>query len=186
MGRASNRSFTLPDDHIVSTTQDRQHDAPAPEAAPERPRRGWILGAVVLGVGLGAWQGAPRLAPHLDASTLSLPFGAGDDGAHDEARRHPVVQLDDLILNPAGTDGSRFLVLALAMELRGEAGVQSVQERDPAVRDVILSSLAAKTVAELSDATARPALREELREGLNQLLGAGTVVRVYLPRFVIQ
>lgn len=178
----------------MSTTQDQQDDTPAAEAAAQRPRWVVILGAVAIGIVLGGWQGAPRLAPRLAPcaeeagslwASLPRPFESAEVDA-DEGRADRIVQVDDLILNPAGTEGSRFLVLTLALEMRDEAGVQLVADRDPAVRDVVLALLATRTVPELSDVTARPALREELRDELNRLLGEGAVARIYLPRFVIQ
>lgn len=168
-------------------------------SAPAKSRRGLLLGAVAVGIGLGAWQGAPRLAPRLapcaeDAgpvwAAIPLPFsggGGGHGGGHgDEGGGDRFAQFDDLILNPAGTDGTRFLVLSLALEMRDEAGLDAIESRDPEVRDVILTLLSTKTVQELADVTARPAIREELRGRLNELLGDGEVVRLYLPRFVIQ
>lgn len=178
----------------MSTPQDRQDEPPA--ALPARSRRGVVVGAMAIGIGLGAWQGAPHLAPRLGLcaegaapvrAAFSFPLGSsGHDGDASEPARARLVELDDLVLNPAGTDGARFLVLALAMDMRDEEGVRAAREHDPAVRDVILTLLSAKTVAELSDITARPALREELRDGLNGVLGEGSVLRIYLPRFVIQ
>ncbi len=169
---------------------DEAPDAPAPR------RKGLLLGSVVVGVVLGAWQGAPRVAPRLAPcaaeagpvwAAIPLPF-AGGGGGHGaaESGEDRFVQLDDLILNPAETDGSRFLVLSLALEVKDADTHADIQARDPEVRDVILTLLSAKTVHELADVTARPALREELRTRLNGLLGEGSVIRLYLPRFVIQ
>lgn len=168
------------------------------EAPPARSRKGLLLGAVAVGIGLGAWQGAPRLAPRLapcaaDAgpvwAAIPLPFGGGGGhgGGHgEEGGTDRFVQFDDLILNPAGTDGTRFLVLSLALEMKDGSGQGAIEARDPEVRDVILTLLSTKTVEQLADVTARPAIREELRLRLNELLGEGQVVRLYLPRFVIQ
>lgn len=181
----------------VSTNQDTQDNDLDIEETTEKSRKGLLLGAVVVGLGLGAWQGAPRLAPRIAPcaeeagpvwAAIPLPFGGGGhDGGHDgEAATERFFQFDDLILNPAGTDGTRFLVLSLALEMKEDAGIAALEARDPEVRDVILTLLSAKTVQELADVTQRPALREELRERLNQLLGDDEVVRLYLPRFVIQ
>lgn len=182
----------------MSTNPDTPDTALDAEAAPAKSRKGLLLGAVAVGIGLGAWQGAPRLAPRLapcavDAgpvwAAIPLPFGGGDGhgGGHgEEGGSDRFIQFDDLILNPADTDGTRFLVLSLALEMKDGAGLEAIEARDPEVRDVILTLLSTKTVQELADVTARPQLREELRTRLNELLGEGQVVRLYLPRFVIQ
>lgn len=182
----------------TNDSQDTERDD-AGSAAPPKSRRGLLLGSIALGVGLGAWQGAPRLAPRMapcaaDAgpvwAAIPLPFGGdGQDDGHggeEDASTDRFVQFDDLILNPAGTDGARFLVLSLALELRDDESLSDIEARDPEVRDAILTMLSAKTVQELADVTRRPALREELRTVLNDLLGGDPIVRLYLPRFVIQ
>lgn len=186
----------------MSKDTDELHDGELGDEAaaePPRKRKGLLLGSIGLGVVLGAWQGAPRLAPRFapcaaDAgpvwAAIPLPFSGGGSGgghgAESGGATDRFVQFDDLILNPAGTDGSRFLVLSLALELREGGSVDDIEARDPEVRDVILTLLSAKTVQELADVTLRPALREELRERLNGLLGGDQIVRLYLPRFVIQ
>ncbi|MEK9502508.1 flagellar basal body-associated FliL family protein [Gemmatimonadota bacterium DH-20] len=182
----------------MSTNQDTQDNDLDVEETAGKSHKGLILGAVVVGIGLGAWQGAPRLAPRMAPcaaeagpvwAAIPLPFGGGDGhgGGHgDDGSGERFFQFDDLILNPAGTDGTRFLVLSLALEMKEDAGLAALEARDPEVRDAILSLLSTKTVQELADVTQRPALREELRQRLNQLLGEDEIVRLYLPRFVIQ
>lgn len=180
----------------MSTDQDTPDTDLETEEAPEKSRKGLLLGAVVVGLGLGAWQGAPRLAPRLAPcaaeagpvwAAIPLPFGGGDHAGDDaENAGDRFFQFDDLILNPAGTDGTRFLVLSLALEMKNDDGLAALEARDPEVRDVILTLLSGKTVQDLADVTGRPALRDELRGRLNELLGDGEVVRLYLPRFVIQ
>ena len=186
----------------MSNNTDQRHDSESDgeaSAEPPKKRRGLLLGSIGLGVALGAWQGAPRLAPRFAPcaaeagpvwAAIPLPFGGegsgGGHGGESDAATDRFVQFDDLILNPAATDGSRFLVLSLALELRDGSSVSDIEARDPEVRDVILTLLSGKTVQELADVTQRPALREELRQRLNRLLGGDQVVRLYLPRFVIQ
>lgn len=186
---------------VSNNTDERQDGELGDEASagPPKKRRGLLLGSIGLGVALGAWQGAPRLAPRFAPcaaeagpvwAAIPLPFGGGGSGgghgSDGEASTDRFLQFDDLILNPAGTDGARFLVLSLALELREGSSLSDIEARDPELRDVILTLLSAKTVQELADVTRRPALREELRTRLNGLLGGEQVVRLYLPRFVIQ
>ncbi len=184
----------------MSNNTDERHDSELDgeaTAEPPKKRRGLLLGSIGLGVALGAWQGAPRLAPRFAPcaaeagpvwAAIPNPFsgGGGGHGGESDGATDRFAQFDDLILNPAGTDGSRFLVLSLALELREGSSLSDIEARDPELRDVILTLLSAKTVQELADVTLRPALREELRTRLNELLGGDQVVRLYLPRFVIQ
>ena len=94
--------------------------------------------------------------------------------------------VENLVLNPAGTNGSRFLLLTIGLAVPDEAGSQALQARDPELRDVVIRQLGAKTVETLADITRRDSLKVELRAALVERFGKKSVLDVYFPQFVIQ
>ncbi len=97
--------------------------------------------------------------------------------------------IDNLVLNPAGSGGSRFLMLAAALEFNEASQVEEMKSRDSEVRDVILRVMGSKTVEELSDMGHREAIKEELADSLATLFKKSKkkpIRRVYFPQFVIQ
>jgi flagellar protein FliL len=94
--------------------------------------------------------------------------------------------LENLVLNPAGSGGSRFLLLTVSIECKDAAAVTTLQSRDAELRDVVLSSLGQKTVDELADIAGRDVIKEQLATALNERFGKKTVLRVYFPQYVVQ
>jgi flagellar FliL protein len=140
-----------------------------------------------------------KVAAHDDDETDAADGEA--EGGHDEeasgdgedessgdgkvAAAKPVHLLDNLVLNPAGSGGTRFLLLSVAFELKNAAVLEQMKARDAELRDVVLVTLGSKTVEELADMSAREALRNELRAATVKTFKKG-VKRVYFPQFVIQ
>jgi flagellar FliL protein len=160
-----------------------------------------LAAAVVIGLAIGAGSGAVIVGP-MAAKSLGYAAPApaaasgeqaeGEDGEHAEddssASGAPavVMTLENLVLNPAGSGGARFLMLTVTMECKDAAAVSTLQSRDAELRDVVLSSLGQKTVDELADITGRDDIKQQLTSALNERFGAKTVVRVYFPQYVVQ
>ena len=107
-----------------------------------------------------------------------------DSGSSGAETNEPFV-IESLVLNPASSGGSRFLVATLALEIDEAARVQ-LANREAESRDLLHTVLAARTVDELSDVALRDEIREDLRVTLNAMLGFEGVHRIFLPQFVIQ
>jgi flagellar FliL protein len=166
------------------------------EAQPEAPskRGGFIplIAALVLGVGGGGAVGltavGPKVGAALAARATAAPAKAkgGHGGGHGEGDSAPLHVVDNLVVNPAGSGGSRFLLTSIALETSSAAEAEALKERDLEIRDAFLLVLASRTVDQLSDISARPALSRELLAALHVLIGDGVVVRILIPQFVIQ
>jgi len=152
--------------------------------------RGPVLGAIIGGLLVGAAAGAFVLAPRLGGASHA-PAGSGEHAsaaatAESTAVPPTIYTIDNLVLNPAQTGGTRFLMASVALEL-GNPGLQhDIEVRDAEVRDVILRTLGSKTVGELTNIVQRDSLREELQSKLGASLPPGAIRRVYFPQFVIQ
>lgn len=174
------------------------------EVAPKRGGKKVIL-AVVLVVGalLGGGAGAFFAGPLL-ADMILGPVGAPADAVHpDSAADGAHAQKDDghggghgagaasylvenLVLNPAGSNGTRFLMASVSLDLAREEAAAEMKTRDAQVRDALLTVLGHKTVEQLTDITARDSLKAELKGAVTGLFPEGTVTGIYLPQFVIQ
>jgi flagellar FliL protein len=95
--------------------------------------------------------------------------------------------VDNLVLNPAASGGTRFLLLTVAFDLRSAALAEQLKARDAEVRDAVLAALGAKTVEQLTDPAARETMKEELKTVVGAVLKKKKAVRrIYFPQFVIQ
>ena len=148
-----------------------------------------LLLFAAIGAGAGAFLGGPAVAPMIaQVAEGGLPGGGGghgdDDGYGGGGEEEPLT-IENLILNPAGTGASRFLIVTLVLEADAEARAE-LESRDAEVRDLLLTVLSSKTVEELTDISRRNQVREDMRMALNDLLAYEGVHRIFLPQFVIQ
>lgn len=95
-------------------------------------------------------------------------------------------EFQNIVLNPAGSNGSRFLMVSAAFELVDAKADQSMKEREPEVRDRILALLGQKTIEELTDITQRDAIKQQVLAAVAPMFAKGAVVKVFFPQFVIQ
>lgn len=146
------------------------------------------LVGVVVGLLIGGPSGAVVGAPLLVKKVTGQAPAAGHGAAHEEDESTPpaVYVLDDIVLNPAGTDGSRFLIARVAVMGKGESFAEKMKLRDAEIRDVVVRQLGAKGVPELSDPARRDAIKKELLGVLRQRLPGGGINAVLFPQFVIQ
>ena len=181
-----------------------------PEAAEdEAPKKGGRLKSIIMivvGLGLGTGAGMFFVGPTFfggpaDASAASTEDPADDghgapaddghgapaegreDGSAVEGTIHTIA---NLIVNPAGSNGNRFLLVDLAVGLTSEEAVLELQTRDAEARDQLLVLLGSKTVTELADVTHRQALKDEMQAVVSDLLVSGSALEIFFPRFVIQ
>jgi flagellar FliL protein len=169
-----------------------------------------IIVAVVTGLAVGGASGAFFVGPAMakgitptGAASAAVAAAAEDaedgeaaaDGEHAEpgadgeggaASAKSVHVLDNVVLNPAASGGTRFLLLSVAFELKNAAVLEEMKSRDAELRDVVLVTLGSKTVEQLSDMSSREPLKAELRAAAEKSFKKGGIKRIYFPQFVIQ
>ena len=94
--------------------------------------------------------------------------------------------LENLVLNPASSGGSRFLLLTVAIEVGNAKAAEDFKSRDAELRDIILTSLGVKTVEELTEIARREQFKTELKTAINAKFGKKAVKSLYFPQFVVQ
>lgn len=136
-----------------------------------------IIIAAALGGGIGAFVVAPRLGPDKAAHAKA---GAAAAGA--EAR---VFRLDNMVVNPAGSAGTRFLMVSVAFEVSPELE-PVLRAHEVQVRDLVTATLEQQTLDMLTRPGARDSLKQALAAAVAPITGGPDHVRVYLPQLVIQ
>jgi flagellar FliL protein len=94
--------------------------------------------------------------------------------------------VEDIVVNPSGTAGTRYLCTTVALEAAGTAVAGELAEREAQIRDVLIEILGKRTVDDLSDLQTREIIRAEILDSVNGLLSSGEVVGVYFSNFVLQ
>ena len=170
--------------------------APAAEAAPAPGKKtglliGLTLGGAVLGGLLAAFVVAPRIiarqAPGVaDSAAAGGEHGTGEGEGEGKGEPAKVVVLENLIVNPAGSQGSRFLMTTVAFAVADDKGQKLLDESKVELRDRVITVLESLTLAQLTAPGARDSLKLRIAMVAGEMLGPKATVKVFLPQFVIQ
>lgn len=164
-----------------------------PDDLTPTPRRGsklivFVAAGLLGGAALGAFVVGPRMAAPKSAadSTASAPEAhASEEGGERGAATGPNL-LENLVVNPADSRGTRFLLVTIGLQMATPAADADVKARDAQVRDRVLQVLGAKTIDELVDIRGRDQIRHQIAVALDSLFGSGKVRAVFFPQFVVQ
>ena len=179
----------------------------APAAPPKKNKKlflygGLGVGILVLGIALAVFVVRPMLdkSPADDSKDSSSKVDKGKDDKKAETASKPkpkkaegkgegnavVYAIKDIVVNPAGTSGSRFLSVSFGFELASAADANEFESHEPLVRDVLITILSSKTMAELTDAKEKEIMRVQIKKRLQQLLNSEEPNAVYYTDFVLQ
>jgi flagellar basal body-associated protein FliL len=181
----------------------------AKPGAPEKPGKSMLpliligVGALVAGAALGNFV-VPKLlgggsAPaEAAAEGESEPAAHGEEaegakGEHGAKQGEPagnfadrVLQLDPFVVNVSGESYPRYLKVQVAFETASPEGKALLEERVASIRDLTISLLSSKRLADVTDFEGKALLKDDLRHQVNELLGKEQVEAVLFTEFVVQ
>jgi flagellar basal body-associated protein FliL len=96
-----------------------------------------------------------------------------------------VYLVEDIIVNPAGSSGRRFLNATVALVYSGKVGSE-LEKRNVQIRDIMLQTLGSYPIEILSNPAFRDSLRSEILHKVNGVLTTGKVSGVYFSSYVMQ
>jgi flagellar FliL protein len=107
---------------------------------------------------------------------------------HDDEKAAPAVihAIENLVLNPAGSGGTRFLMVTATFELKDGGADQVLKDHEAEVRDRILALLGKKTIEDLTDVSQRETIKKEVLDAVMPLFPKDGIRKVFFPQFVIQ
>lgn len=111
--------------------------------------------------------------------------GTGAEGVSAGAGQF-VYSIDEIIVNPANTNGRQLLLTSLAFDMTDEASRANLEARDFLVKDMIISVLSSKTTRFLSDISQRDSLRNEISHKIEGFLPDVKLNKVYFSKFILQ
>ena len=108
------------------------------------------------------------------------------EASHAKSGDGIVYAIEDIVVNPAGTAGSRFLSASFGIEVSSQETASRLEEREPLVRDALITILSSKTLAELTDARQKEIMRLQIKKRLSLLLKTEDLTNVFYTDFVLQ
>lgn len=94
--------------------------------------------------------------------------------------------MEDIIVNPSGTGGTRFLSVSIGFELESSEAVQQFEKREPVIKDALITILGSKTIDQLSDAREKEITRYQIKKRVEQLMQTKELSAVYFTDFILQ
>lgn len=190
----------------AAQTEGGGRDGGAPEAeAPAPPESRSKLGALLvpdalvrMGIGVLVLSGLTVGAFFLVTDVIGPAVGPVDAvsvaGTKADGDVPPVVSppgdqyvIDEIVLNPAGSRGKRFLRLGVCLETEDGADVLvELESRKAQLRDLLIRKFSSRTIDELSDPTVREEIRLSCIDEINATLAAGTISSMYFTDYVLQ
>jgi len=153
--------------------------APTEQAPRTRPR--WLLPAVIAGTALaGAATAKFVVVPHLGPRSAAAAPAASD------AKPIKLFHLDNLVVNPAGSQGTRFLMATVVLQSPDETTAALLAAHEVEARDRVTSMLAALPLDLLVSTLGRDSVKRLVVVALAPLVPQAAALRVYLPQYVIQ
>lgn len=160
------------------------------------------VGAIVIGIVLALFVIGPMMSSDgsEEASETEEVADSHGGGGHEKPKKEHkkkeshgkhgssslMYTVADIVVNPAGTGGSRYLSTSIGFELGSEELAAEFGERDPIVRDALITILASKTVAQLTDAKQKEITRYQIKKRVSKLMDTEDLMGVYYTDFVLQ
>jgi flagellar FliL protein len=111
---------------------------------------------------------------------------AQEEVAKVEAEEEQIFVVKDLIVNPAGTNGTRFLLTTVGFEIGTQEARQELEKKEVQVRDLLNTILASRGLDQLIDSRQKESLRQEISEKTGAMLKSGKLKNVYFSKYIIQ
>jgi len=177
-----------------------EREAPGrPEAEEEtrpftkKPAMFSVKNIVILALGVAIASGLALLtvggyiAPSIERSAASGQSNAAKSG-ESASRLDDILffKLDPLIVNPAGSDGERYLKASITLETYDVDVQRELEKRLPQIKNQINNILASKSIAQVAGSEDRERLRREILNRVNGMIVGGRITNVYFEEFVFQ
>lgn len=106
-----------------------------------------------------------------------------------EGEQPALLELESFLTNISDPAGERYCKLTVKLAVLPRSRADEIAD-DPLltaqIRDQVLNLLASKTFHELTNTKNKEAFREQIRTGINELIGEGEVREVLFSEFVVQ
>lgn len=108
-----------------------------------------------------------------------------EENEHDSTEGQKIYNIEDLIINPAGTNGQRLLLLSIGFGVSDDEKINILKENDVVIKDLIINTVSQKSLGMLSTIELKDSLKVELAEKINDAYPKVKVKNVYFSKYLI-
>lgn len=96
-----------------------------------------------------------------------------------------IYNMEDVVVNPAGTNGQRFLLLSMGFDVPSQEITTIFETKQIIIKDMIITYLSSKSLEEVS----QPQFKSELKEGLiasiEEMIPEIKINTVYFSKYIV-
>lgn len=124
--------------------------------------------------------------------TASMTSSDSTEAEPEETSKEPykatgeIYEFQDIIVNPSGTMGRRYLVVSMSFEVSHKRVLEELNQQEPILRDALLTLLARKSLDYVADVSNLEAIREEIMVTANSYLADGSIIRIFFTGYILQ
>ncbi len=93
--------------------------------------------------------------------------------------------MEQLVVNPANTNGRRYLMVEISLEMNVEH-IPLMESHNPKVKQDLIETFSRRTVTQLTTSEEREKLRQEVTDIINSSIGETSVQNLYFTKYVLQ
>jgi flagellar FliL protein len=188
-------------DRTVDARNGRTEEAvaeasPAPAAKPPASSNPWlpliitVVTMPLLAYAMTRFVLLPQMARALTPGGAPLAVSTGTNGgsapALSEGKPKITVALSKILVNVAGTMGTRYLMTSVTLVGKDESFRSKVEQNKDQLLDLATGTLCTKTISDLEKPGARNVIRAELLTLFNNALGGPVIQEIYITELAIQ
>lgn len=95
-------------------------------------------------------------------------------------------QFEELVVNPAQTNGKRYLLVEISVELIDKEHIPKLEEHAMKLKQEMIEALSKRTIPELVRVEGREEMRLELIDIINSVIEVRSVRNLYFTKYVMQ
>lgn len=103
----------------------------------------------------------------------------------EEGKAQQIFNIEDLIINPAGTSGQRLLLLSVGFGVNSEEPLKLLKENEVIIKDLVITTVSQKSLATLSEIELKDSLKVELANKINTAYPKAKIQNVYFSKYLI-
>lgn len=94
--------------------------------------------------------------------------------------------LEDVICNPAESNGKILVLTSLGFDMNSAESKKIMEEKSVILKDIVISSIARKTVSELNNVAKRDSLKIQIVQNIESKIPNVKINDLYFSKFIIQ
>jgi len=98
----------------------------------------------------------------------------------------PMYPMSQFVVNLLSEGGSKYLKVALDIELDSQELSAEMDMKKSLIRDIIIRALSSKTFEEVSTMKGKDRLKDEIVNNINDVLADGQIKNIFFTDFVVQ